>query len=141
MSRGWSDHRLAQRPGRDEWSAVEVLAHLRACVEIWGGNIEALVEGEHARLRTTDPRDWLEGVDLVSQGFASSLRSFRRQRARLLLQLEGLSLTDWTATVTVLTWGQRYPRSVLYYADRLARHERSHLRQIERLTIGSSGPA
>jgi hypothetical protein len=35
---------LLATPGPDEWSANDVLAHLRACSDVWGGHIAAILQ-------------------------------------------------------------------------------------------------
>ncbi len=32
-----------------------------------------------------------------------------------------------------MAWGQAYERTVLFYGQRIARHERTHFKQIERI--------
>ena len=39
LTAGLAPARLRTRPGEDEWSANEVLAHLRACADARGGAI------------------------------------------------------------------------------------------------------
>jgi len=39
---------LARSPQPDEWSPNDVLAHIRACCDVWGGNIEKILAEEHA---------------------------------------------------------------------------------------------
>lgn len=39
LTDGLSPAQLQTRPAPDEWSAVEVLAHLRACADVWGGYV------------------------------------------------------------------------------------------------------
>jgi hypothetical protein len=84
-----------------------------------------------------DPRKWMKQTDYLDLEFQSSLRTFTRQRAELLAVLELLPREGWARTATVLAWGQSYERTVLDYVQRLARHERPHVKQIERLVKGS----
>lgn len=51
---------LQTRPSCEEWSANEVLAHLRACADIWGNCIEAIFAQERPTLRAINPRSWIE---------------------------------------------------------------------------------
>ena len=65
---------LHSAPNPDEWSASDVLAHLRACNDVWGNNMLVIIAEDRPLART-----------------------------------------------------------VLYYADGLACHERTHVKQIERI--------
>lgn len=123
---------LAQRPDGDPWSPTDVLAHLRACDDLWSANITFLISGTPDRLRTTDPRDYLPTTGYASATFRAHLTTLTRSREQLMDQLEALPDERWLDAVPVPTWGQIYQRHVLYYADRLARHERTHIRQLTR---------
>ena len=39
---------LQTRPAAEEWSAPEVLAHLRACADVWGDCIRAMLAGSQS---------------------------------------------------------------------------------------------
>jgi hypothetical protein len=67
--------------------------------------------------------------------FRPSFHSYTKQRAELLAILEPLPPEGWsrTATVTGMIAGQVFERTVLYYAEWMARHERPHVKQIERI--------
>jgi hypothetical protein len=70
-------------PADGEWSARDVLAHLRARADVWGGCMISITDGE-STLRAVNPLTWIEKTDYRPQDFALSLRSFARQRAELL---------------------------------------------------------
>lgn len=36
VARGRGDRELHRQPAPDAWSARDILAHLRACAEVWG---------------------------------------------------------------------------------------------------------
>jgi hypothetical protein len=117
----------------NEWSANEVLAHLRACADVWGGCIAAILAEERPTLRAVNPRTWIEQTDYRELEFRPSLRAFVTQRADLLTFLESLSPENWSRAATVTGAGKVLERSVLSYAQWLAEHERAHVKQIERI--------
>ena len=119
-------------PNPGAWSANDNLAHLRACNDVWGGNIRRLLAEHRPTLRGLNPRAWMKKTDYLEQEFAPSLRIFTTQRLELLAVLQALPPEGWSRQATVIDMvGKRLERSVLGYADSLARHERSHVRQIE----------
>lgn len=122
--------RTASAPG--EWPAVEILAHLRACGDVWGRAIDRIVTEDHPTFRAVSPRSWVHGTGYERLEFAPSQAAFGTQRAALLSVLEGLSTDDWGRTATVTGGGRPVVKTVHSYADRLARHERTHLDQIDR---------
>ena len=82
-------------------------------------------------MRAVNPTTWIESTGYRELEFPSSLKAFTRQRARLLAVLESLSPDRWSRSATVVGAGRPIERTVHDYADRLARHERSHWRQVE----------
>jgi hypothetical protein len=135
LTTGLAPAQLQTAPNHGNWSANDVLAHLRACGDVWGNNIMAMLAEDTPTLRGVNPRAWIKKTDYRELEFGPSFRSFATQRAELLAVLDPLPPEGWsrTATVTGMIAGQVFERTVLYYAQRLARHERPHLKQIERL--------
>jgi len=125
--------RLRTNPVAGEWSANDVLAHLRSCADVWGGCIAAILAEERPTLRAVDPRTWIERTDYRELEFRRSLRAFAAQRAALLAVLEPLPPAGWARAATVTGAGRPLERTVLSYARRLAVHERPHLKQVARI--------
>ena len=121
-------------PGPDEWSANDVLAHLRACADMWGGSIATILAEDHPTIRAINPRTWIKRTDYRELEFARSFEAFTTQRAELLAMLRPLSPDGWSRSATITGAGAPLERSVRTYANRLARHERPHVAQIERIT-------
>jgi hypothetical protein len=128
-----SPAQLHNRHSADEWSANEVLAHLRACADAWGNCIVAMITEDTPTLRAINPRTWIKKTDYLDLAFRPSLRAFATQRAGLLAVLEPLPHDGWSRAATVTGAGKILDRTVLSYAQRLARHERPHVKQIERI--------
>jgi hypothetical protein len=127
---------LRARPAPEEWSATEVLAHLRSCADVWGGCIATMLAEDRPTLRAIDPRTWTKQTDYPDLAFRPSLAAFAAQRAGLLAVLESLPPEGWSRAATVTGAGKPLERTVLSYAQRLARHERPHVKQIERTVNG-----
>jgi len=117
----------------DEWSANDVLAHLRACADVWGNCIIAIIAGDRPTLRAVNPLTWIKKTDYLELEFRPSLRSFTTQRADLLAVLEPLPHEGWSRAATVTGAGKPLERTVLFYAQWLARHERQHVKQVEHI--------
>ncbi|KPV50436.1 hypothetical protein SE17_26955, partial [Kouleothrix aurantiaca] len=109
---------------------------LAATVEqeaMWGSAIAAMLASQHPTIRAINPRAWIKRTDYPAQEFFSSLRAFTAQRADLLAVLEPLPATEWQRGATVTGAGKPLELTVHSYANRLALHERPHLKQIERI--------
>ncbi len=129
---------LRSAPSDEEWSANDVLAHLRACADVWGGCIATIIAEERPTLRAVNPRTWITRTDYRELEFQPSLRAFAAQRAALLAVLEPLPPDGWSRTATVTGAGGMLERTVFFYARWLAEHERPHVKQVARLVTAMS---
>ncbi|MET0144120.1 MAG: DinB family protein [Ilumatobacteraceae bacterium] len=120
-------------PAPGEWSANEVLAHLRCCADVWGGCIATIVRGDRPTIRAVNPTTYIHDTDYVDRPFASSLRAFAAQRTDLLAVLESLVPEHWALDATVTGAGAPLTRSVHAYAERLSTHERAHWKQLAKI--------
>jgi hypothetical protein len=118
---------------REEWSATDLLAHLRACADMWGDSIATILAEDQPTILAINPRTWIEETDYRELDFEVSLRAYTAQRAHLLALLGTLSPDGWARSATITGAGAPLPRSVLNFGDRMARHERGHLKQFEQI--------
>lgn len=130
---------LRARPAPDEWSANEVLAHLRSCADMWGRAIETMIAEDAPTIRAINPTTWINSTDYLDLDFQASLQAFASQRSELLAILEALPSEGWARSGTVTGAGKALQRTVHSYAQWLARHERPHLKQIERIARALRG--
>ena len=132
VTRGCSERLLHRKPDTDAWSAREIVAHLRACAEVWGRSMERMLAEEHPTIRYVSPRGWIKKTDYFEQSFSNSLAALSHQRVALVKRLSGLDAIDWSrgATFTATTLGRE--ATVLSYAKRIADHEAQHLSQLRR---------
>jgi hypothetical protein len=123
--------RLQARPDPDTWSANDILAHLRACADVWGKSILAMIAQDHPTLRYVSPRTWMKKTTYATLDFRASLQAFAEQRAELMKVLSHLDAAGWSrgATFTGTTRGRE--ATVMNYARRIADHEREHCEQLE----------
>jgi hypothetical protein len=139
LTAGLAPAQLRAAPEHDGWSANDVLAHLRACADVWGDCIAAMLVADRPTLRAVNPRAWIKQTDYLELEFRPSLGAFAAQRAELLAVLEPLPPDGWSRAATVTGAGKVLERTVLIYAQKLARHERPHLKQIERIVNARRG--
>src|SRR5215831_3973330 len=139
LGRGVEIGNLHFRPHADSWSANDILAHLRACADVWGKSIVEMITRDHPKLRYISPRSWIRKTDYLELEFPGSLKAFTDQRRELLRALKGLAIKDWSrsATFTATTRGRE--QTVYSYACRIAEHETSHCHQVETVLKLASG--
>ena len=133
LTAGLSPAQLHTAPNHDAWSANDVLAHLRACADVWGGCVLTLIAEDTPTLRAVNPLTWIKKTDYLELEFRPSLRSFTTQRAELLAVLEPLPREAWSRAATVTGAGRVLERTALFYAQWMAGHERSHVKQVGRI--------
>ena len=133
LTAGLGPDQLHATPTFGGWSANEVLAHVRACADVWGSCIVAMIAEETPTLRAVNPRTWIKRTDYPAQDFPASLHAFTTQRTELLAVLAPLGPEGWTRAAIVTGAGAVLKRTVLSYASWLASHERPHLEAIQRI--------
>jgi hypothetical protein len=138
LTAGLPRARLHRAPSRGEWSANDVLAHLRSCGDMWGRYIATIIAEDRPTIRAMNPTTWIKSTNYPELEFAPSFRAYSSQRAALLARLRPLPKAAWSRSATVTGAGRPRDRTVLEYAQWLATHERSHVKQIARIVDGST---
>lgn len=133
LTKGLPPAQLLTPPKPDEWSARDVLAHLRACADMWGKYIVVILSEDRPTIKAVNPTTWIKQTDYRQQEFQPSLQAFTAQHAELLAVLKPLAPEAWSRMATVTGAGKPRERTVYTYAQWLANHERPHLKQIERI--------
>jgi hypothetical protein len=111
------------------WTALQVLAHLRACADLWGFSIFAMLAEKDPALMLPDERRWANAAGYTRLDFATSLQAFTLQRDELLEVLGGLDLDGWRRGAVID--GRRH--TIFSQARRMAKHEDEHCAQIAEL--------
>jgi uncharacterized damage-inducible protein DinB len=120
---------LQRRPDAKTWSANDILAHLRACADVWGETIESMLQEDEPTLRHISPRTYMKKSDYPALPFQKSFQAFVKQRDDLLRTLTGLEFTDWSRGALI----KDRRHTVFTQARRMALHEATHNEQIEAL--------
>src|SRR5690242_1906322 len=111
LTAGLVPAQLHTTPNHDGWSANDVLAHLRACADVWGNCIAVIIAEDTPTLRAVNPRTWIRKTDYLEQEFQSSLHAFTTQRTDLLAVLEPLAHEGWSRAATVTGAGKPLVRT------------------------------
>lgn len=118
---------LQQRPTPDQWSCVEILAHLRVSADGWGDAIDTIV-GRAGSVRPAPlaGSDWKLG-QYGHLPFAPSFAAYQRQQADRVAMLAALPPEAWDRAATEKDARAKPARTLYFYAQKLARHERTHV--------------
>jgi hypothetical protein len=133
LTEGLPPAQLLTSPEPSAWSARDVLAHLRACADMWGKYIVEILTEDRSTIKAVNPTSWIKKTNYREQEFHPSLQAFTAQRAELVAVLQPLAPEAWSRMATVTGAGKPRERTVHTYAQWLANHERSHIKQIERI--------
>jgi hypothetical protein len=118
-------------PSPGKWSVNDVLAHLRACQDVLGGNVLRILAEDHPAWKGMSPRTWQRRSGHHDWQYRPALEAFAKQRSEFLSVVEMLPLAAWqrTATVTGMV-GDVHEYTAQFYGDWLAGHERAHLKKL-----------
>jgi hypothetical protein len=117
----------AQRPSEKEWSAAEVVAHLRDVDEVYGARIVRIVGEDNPLFEDFDQEAAIEARRGQTEPLAAMFESFARGRAELVARLRGLDDEQWTR---IGTHPIRGPGTILDYVRTLYHHDQAHAEQI-----------
>jgi len=132
IARGINDWQLHRQPQADAWSARDIVAHLRACAEVWGRSIDRMIQEDHPTIRYVSPRSWIKKTAYLDQDFGVSLQALTDARTAMLDTLSRLDMTGWSRRATFTGTALGRDATVLIYARRIADHEVRHLDQLRR---------
>jgi hypothetical protein len=133
LTAGLTPAQLCTPPEPGEWSANDVLAHLRACADVWGNYMAVIIAEDMPTIRAVNPTTWIKKTDYPEQEFWPSLQAFAAQRADLLALLEPLGPEVWSRAATMTGSGKPRIRTAHTYGEWLVNHERSHFKQFARI--------
>jgi hypothetical protein len=133
LTGGLSEAQLSTPPEPGEWSASDLLAHLRASQDVLGRNITRIAQEERPAWRRLSPREWQRKSGYNGSDFGPAFEAFAAGRTELLPLLQSMRPADWerVAVVTVAP-GRTVEQTARFFGDWLAGHERVHLEQMER---------
>lgn len=129
LTAGVGEDRLRRAPGIKGWSVTDILAHLRACADLWGHSIYAMLAATDVVLPDIDERRWAKAARYAEAPFEAALQAYVLQRGNLVRVLRALDPEAWERSG--LIFGRRH--TVFSQARRMARHEQEHSGQIETL--------
>lgn len=131
---GFDEAELRWSPSERDWSMIEVLAHLRACAELWTYSIYAMLAEKQPSLPLLDERKWARTRRYTEATFAENYQVFALERSALLNVLRKLPEESWSRQCTI---GER-SHTVFSQTRRMALHEVEHQQQIQALVTGLS---
>ncbi len=122
---GVSEAGLTGTSQSGNWSAIEILAHLQACAEVWSQSIYLMRLHDTPTIPSVHPRDWAKLLQYQTRPFLEIFQMFSVQRQLLLGSLNKLPFEDWSRGAIIA--GRNH--TIFSQVRRMARHEREHCEQ------------
>jgi len=133
LTDGLARDQLKQRTDVDEWSLLDVLAHVGTTADGWGAAIGRVLGHSGLIARTPAIAPHLAKRARATGEYAPAFRDYERQRVRLLAVLTPLPSADWQRTAPDGRTKAERARTVHVLAQHLVRHEQTHLKQVRRI--------
>jgi len=151
--RGLSDAAWSRRPDGRNWSAKEIVCHLRDVEELFLVRFMTMLANDEPTIlafsatpealaawgigaaigHPLDPDRWAEERQYLANNGPKALAAFVRRRSETLALLGSLSPAQWRR-------GGRHPSrgplTIADYAEALAAHDANHLAQLQRALQG-----
>lgn len=125
---GYNETELHATSVKGEWSATDILAHIRASDAIVAYRAYVLLIRDNPALQAYDERLWAEIALYAQVNFRASLALYALQRAELVNMLRHTNLESWQR---IGLHEVRGPVSLLDVVTSLVEHEEEHCAQLE----------
>jgi hypothetical protein len=126
---GLSGDDLRWSTSKKDWSVVEILAHVRACADVWTYSIYAMLTENQPSLSLIDERRWAKTLGYADLSFEMSFKAFVMQREHLLRVLGGTYADAWERTANI----EGRNHSVFSQTRQMALHEVEHMQQFQEM--------
>src|SRR5262245_28670603 len=93
---GLTEDQLRWTASKGDWSAMDILAHLRACQNLWAHSIYLMLTEVNPILPRLDPRRWVKTVGYTTREFHKSFQAYCLEREELLAVLRALPEDLWS---------------------------------------------
>ena len=125
---GLDEAALRARPTPDDWSALEVVAHLRASEAIVTPRFYQILVRDEPALVAFDERRWAEVAGYADLSPSLLLQGYATRRAELAAMLRRLAPADWERAGVHEVAGRV---TLLDIVRSMAEHEAEHVAQLQ----------
>jgi len=131
--KGVSDARLSKRPDDKNWSAREVVCHVRDTEESFMTRFQAILAMDEPRFPPVEPDRWAVDRQYQRNDVGDALAAFRARREETLRFFRGLKPEQWERTGIHATRGKMTLKD---FVELMAWHDDNHLDQLKRALDG-----
>ena len=131
--KGVSDTVLSRRPDGKNWSAREVVCHVRDTEESFMARFQSIMVMSEPTFPPVEPDRWAEERQYQRNDVTEALHAFRTRRDESLRFLRGLKVDQWERGGVHATRGHM---SFKDFVGLMAWHDDNHLDQLKRALQG-----
>ncbi|HET8576082.1 MAG TPA: DinB family protein [Methylomirabilota bacterium] len=126
---------LSKRPDEKNWSAKEVVCHIRDIEESFMGRFQSIMAMDEPKFLPVEPDRWAADRQYLRNDVNEALAAFRARRKECLAYLRGLKPEQWQRGGIHATRGRM---TVKDFVELMAWHDDNHLDQLKRALAGRS---
>ena len=130
---GVSDAALSRRPDAQNWSAKEVICHMRDTEESFMARFQTILAMDEPKFPPVEPDRWAEERQYQRNDALEALRAFRMRRDESLKFLRGLRPEQWERGGIHATRGRM---TIGDFVGLMAWHDDNHVDQLKRALKG-----
>jgi len=130
---GMSDAVLSKRPDEKNWSAKEIVCHVRDTEEYFLDRFQMILSFDEPFFSPADVQRWAFERQYLRNDAGEALAAFRKRRQDTREFLKGLAPGQWERTCIHKVRGRMTLRD---YLNLLASHDKNHLDQLKRALAG-----
>ena len=130
---GVAEADVSRRPDEKNWSAKEVVCHIRDIEESFLARLQAVMAMDEPRFLPVEPDRWAADRQYLRNNAGEALRAFRARREESLALLRGLKPDQWERGGIHATRGRM---TVKDFVALMAWHDDNHLDQLKRALNG-----
>jgi uncharacterized damage-inducible protein DinB len=125
---------LSKRPDEKNWSAKEVVCHVRDTEESFMARFLAIMAMDEPKFLPVEPDRWAADRQYLRNDVNEALAAFRARRKECLAYLRGLKPEQWERGGIHATRGRM---TVKDFVELMAWHDDNHLDQLKRALAGT----
>jgi hypothetical protein len=134
LIKGVSISKLRKRPAPEQWSVIEILAHLADSEVVYGWRLRAVLGAPGTPIEAYDQNAWNVAGHYATRDPSECIEQFRAMRKANLSLLNSLAPEQWSHYGM---HAERGKETVEHIVRLIAGHDLNHIQQIERI-LGSA---
>ena len=134
LIKGVSTSELRKRPTPEQWSVIEILAHLADSEVVCGWRLRAIIAAPGTPIEAYDQNAWNIAGHYATRDALQCIEQFRAMRKANLALLKSLTPEQWSHYGM---HAERGKETVEQIVSLIAGHDLNHVQQIERILAPS----